>query len=450
MSISYSQDQVMRPDQLCGDSCVEPSTGIYVPVGCLFKCMQDCLKQIGGEVEKYYLPGKDSWHNFDVVGEAYREAQVTAALGRRPRLDEEIEEVFEAFLIPEPDNPHDANAVSVRVNGHVVGYLDRDAAQVYRPILHRIAASGMVATTTARIWAVVRESWEDNQRARFFANVRIYLPEPHQILPLNNQSQANAAVLPWGGALQVTGEDKHFNHLFNYLPENSEGLVILTMHKLVQTLKNGAEKHLVEVRLDGERVGQLTSATSNHYLPTIAHAADGGKELGIWAKIKGSGLAAELVIQGARATELSDDWLNTMPTFPRLIPEAAGYEVPPAFIEEPPTRRDQRATLPATAPPSAPTTNPSGSSPVNITSKPFKGHVVVTEKDRRYSPITHRSAGVAIIIIAVIVGAMLGAIPLIGPVLFIGCLVLGIMGNIRSRKIAAVLEKERSIPDLRL
>lgn len=52
---------------------------------------------MGDEVEKYYLPGKDSWHNFDVVGEAFREAEITAALGRRPRLDEEIEEVFEAF-----------------------------------------------------------------------------------------------------------------------------------------------------------------------------------------------------------------------------------------------------------------------------------------------------------------------------------------------------------------
>ena len=406
-------------------------------------------KQVGGEVEKYYLPGKDNWHNFDVVGEAYREAQVTAAQ-RRPRLDEEIEEVFEALLVPEPDNPHDANAVSVRVNGHVIGYLDRSAAQVYRQIFHRIAASGMVATTAARIWAVVRESWEDDGRARFFSNVRIYLPEPHQILPLNNHNQANVAVLPWGGALQVTGEDSHFSHLFNYLPENGEGLVILTMHRLVQTLKNGTEKHLVEVRLDGERVGQLTSATSNHYLPTIAHAADIGKELGIWAKIKGSGLAAELVIQGARATELSDEWLNTMPTFPPLVPEAAVYSVPPAFTGDLPTRRDPRAAQSVSALRSAPTNNSSAAPFVNTNPKLPRGHVIVTEKDRRYSPLTHRVGGVAMIIIAIIIGAVLAAIPLLGPVLFIGCLVLGIMGNIRSRKIAAVLERERSIPVLRL
>lgn len=405
---------------------------------------------MGDEVEKYYLPGKDSWHNFDVVGEAFREAEVTAALGRRPRLDEEIEEVYEALLVPEPDNPHDPNAVSVRVNGHVIGYLDRDAAQVYRPIFHRIAASGMVATTTARIWAVVRESWEDERRARFFSNVRIYLPEPHQILPLNSHSQASVAVLPWGGALQVTGEDSHFSHLFNYLPKNGEGLVILTMHRLIQTLKNGTEKHLVEVRLDGERVGQLTPATSNHYLPTIAHAADIGKDLGIWAKIKGSGLAAELVIQGARAMELNDEWLNTMPTFPRLIPETAAYNVPPAFTGDAPAGRDAKATLRSHAFNSASTSNPSASPSRNTNPKPFKGHAMVKEKDRRYSPLTHRLGGVAMIIIAVIVGALLAAIPLIGPVLFIGCLILGIMGNIRSRRVAAVLEEERSVSELHL
>ena len=364
-------------------------------------------------MEKYYLPGKDSWHNFDVVGEAYREAQIAAAVGRRPKLDEEIEEVLEAQLVPEPDNPHDANAVSVRVNGQVVGYLDRDAAQAYRPIIHRIAASGMVATTSARIWAVVRESWEDDQRPRFFANVRVYLPEPHQILPLNSQSQARVAVLPWGGALQVTGEDQHFSHLFNYVPKNGEGLVILTLHRLIQTLKNGTEKQLVEVRLDGERVGQLTSATSNHYLPAIDHATGTGKEVGIWAKIKGSGLAAELVIQGARATELSDEWLNTMPTFPRLAPEADLYNVPPAFIEDPRAGREHRVTRAATALTPAPTNQASSASAVasmDTITKRAKGRVTVTEKDRRYSPLIHRLAGIAMIVIAVIFGAILGAI----------------------------------------
>lgn len=141
------------------------------------------VRKLGGRSGQVLPARKDSWHNFDVVGEAFREAEVTAALGRRPRLDDEIEEVFEALLVPEPDNPHDTNAVSVRVKGHVIGYQDRDAAQVYRPIFHRIAASGVVATTTARIWAVVRKSWEDERRARFFQTSASTCQSPTRYFP---------------------------------------------------------------------------------------------------------------------------------------------------------------------------------------------------------------------------------------------------------------------------
>jgi hypothetical protein len=58
--------------------------------------------------------------------------------------------------------------------------------------------------------------------------------------------------------------------------------------------------------------------------------------------IKGSGLAAELVIRGARATELNDELLKTTPTFPRLAPEAALYNVP-SWSEPLPCRRRRYA-----------------------------------------------------------------------------------------------------------
>ena len=60
---------------------------------------------------------------FDIVGEAYREEQIVAALGFRPGLDEERVAMTKAELIPEPDNPHDAYAVAVRIGGHSVGDL---------------------------------------------------------------------------------------------------------------------------------------------------------------------------------------------------------------------------------------------------------------------------------------------------------------------------------------
>jgi hypothetical protein len=41
-------------------------------------------------------------------------------------------------LVPEPDNPHDANAVAVMVEGERVGYLKRDVAAIYSPVLQKL------------------------------------------------------------------------------------------------------------------------------------------------------------------------------------------------------------------------------------------------------------------------------------------------------------------------
>lgn len=128
-----------------------------------------------------------------------------------------------------------------------------------------------------------------------------------------------------------------------------------------------------------------------------------------------------------------------MPSFPPLTPETAAYTVPPAYIGEAPRPRSPRTITTPSAGESSLRTVPPSKKAVR---QPLQGKVVLTDKDRRYSPLIHRIAGVAMIVIGVIIGAILAAIPLLGPALFIGCLALGIMGNIRSRKIAAALEQE--------
>ena len=44
------------------------------------------------------------------------------------------------MLVREPDNPHDANAISVRIEGSTVGYLCRDDARSYLPGLLKLEA----------------------------------------------------------------------------------------------------------------------------------------------------------------------------------------------------------------------------------------------------------------------------------------------------------------------
>jgi hypothetical protein len=67
-------------------------------------------------------------------------------------------------------------------------------------------------------------------------------------------------------------------------------------------------KDLVEVRIDGHRVGQLTPKMSGDLLPAVRHLAAKGLLTVVKAKVKGNRLKAEITIHSARAHELPADW----------------------------------------------------------------------------------------------------------------------------------------------
>ena len=56
-----------------------------------------------------------------------------------------------AALIPEPTNPHDPNAVKVEIDGKLVGYLPRQAAIDYGPLVKEPAERGRTAVCEAMI-----------------------------------------------------------------------------------------------------------------------------------------------------------------------------------------------------------------------------------------------------------------------------------------------------------
>lgn len=83
-----------------------------------------------------------------VVGELHYQ-EILRALAGRPGSDG----TFTARLVPEPDNPHDAKAVAVCVDGDLakVGYLARDIANTYHP---RLALRAVPVTCPARLTGV--------------------------------------------------------------------------------------------------------------------------------------------------------------------------------------------------------------------------------------------------------------------------------------------------------
>lgn len=57
----------------------------------------------------------------------------------------------EAVLVPEPSNVHDTNAVMVQVDGRLVGYLPRQSAVGYAPMVAAVEARGRSAACEAMI-----------------------------------------------------------------------------------------------------------------------------------------------------------------------------------------------------------------------------------------------------------------------------------------------------------
>lgn len=289
--------------------------------------------------------GRAMWPNLEVAGEFAREANIVKVIGGRPAPNKDVEiEDVPVTLVLEPSNSHDRNAVMVQVNGLTVGYLTREDAQLYKQPLTRLAASGCVATTTGRIWAST-DNWDG--RKKFRSRVTVALPPVEMMLPLNNPPKGEYNLLPWGGGLQVTKEEDHFDVLFHHVPPSGTGLIYVTLHKGIRTLKNGTEKPFVEIRADGERVGEMTPATSGHFLPLVEHLEATGEIPTALAKITGSALAAQLVLQAAKAPEIPDSWIASSPNqVPRLLEWQEEYE--PVVVASTTVPRSVRRAAPAT------------------------------------------------------------------------------------------------------
>lgn len=86
---------------------------------------------------------------FDIVGEGNYQDALDAIAG--PKCADGVEYECEATLVPEPSNPHDANAVVVQIESCTVGYLPRAVAQEWNAMLGRMGRVGGSITVDAMI-----------------------------------------------------------------------------------------------------------------------------------------------------------------------------------------------------------------------------------------------------------------------------------------------------------
>ena len=80
-----------------------------------------------------------------VVGTSHYQDALLELSGRKG--DEEIRVQKIAVFVPEPDNPHDPNAIAVHIDGRLVGYLSRDENRRWLDVVAGggIGAEAMIA-----------------------------------------------------------------------------------------------------------------------------------------------------------------------------------------------------------------------------------------------------------------------------------------------------------------
>jgi hypothetical protein len=250
-----------------------------------------------------------------VVGESrYADALRRAVVHRDRSSTGEL--MVDAVLVPEPGNRYDANAVAVTIDGRNVGYLPREDAPPYAAVLGRLADRGVLARVPARLW------WEHLDAGTLFASVSLDLAPAELLLPINALPEG-AVEIPRGGAMQVTGEDAHLDRLTPLLGSQPVVAAYASLHEITER-RPRSERQIVEVRINGSRVGQLTPAMSEHLLVLIRHATELGLALHARAHVRGNALKADVVVYPTRAADLAQSWIASLPTLAARSAESAG------------------------------------------------------------------------------------------------------------------------------
>ena len=190
-------------------------------------------------------------HLYPVVGEASYQRTLTRLAGRLgPDGPADDERWHVADLIPEPDNPHDPNAIGVVVGGEHVGYIARDRTELYHPFLRWARAAGWDGVSCrARIMGGF--GFDDGGRAHLGI-------ELHHTMPLLVQYDGPPPTIPDldTGRVNLVGEQHHQEFLE----------ACLHRRLLAQLVVEGEAVHAV---VGGTRIGSLTAKMADRYRDLI-------------------------------------------------------------------------------------------------------------------------------------------------------------------------------------
>lgn len=267
------------------------------------------------------------WASQEVAGEHHYRDEILRVVGDDLTADG-ADTTRTVELIPEPDNPHDRYAVSIRFVNRTLGYLPRDDALRYHRLVSELLDEKLVPIVRARI--VVRRVvlWDDDGHTRpdLRVGIYLYLTSPDTAVPINDPPERDYTLLPSGGSVQVLKTNDHFDVVRRHLPASGTGMLVVTLAAIDVRTSRTSKRH-IDVRLDGERIGQFSAAMSEKFLPAVDHFDARGLMTAARAMIVASTVSAKITVRALKAFELDEDILMgapiTIPHRRRSRPDAS-------------------------------------------------------------------------------------------------------------------------------
>jgi DNA polymerase-3 subunit epsilon len=206
-----------------------------------------------------------------VVGEShYQPALHRAARGAAAGSDFDQHLPVVAVLVPEPENPHDPYAVRVEIvtgaHAETAGYLCRSDARAYQATLLALRDAGYVGSCPGRITG--------GGPGRLYG-VYLHLAGPEALLLENLVGEID--LLEPERHVTVTREESHQETLARH-HLTTRSLTRVAAELVSSSMSHGKYKdaYAVEVRLGGERVGELTAGMSTRYKHLVVASEEGG------------------------------------------------------------------------------------------------------------------------------------------------------------------------------
>jgi hypothetical protein len=197
-----------------------------------------------GTLEAALLEGDE---DLEVVGESHRQADLWRVVGGRHRPEVHVRMDVYAVLLAEDGNPYDPNAVSVWIDGLMVGYLPRDEARRLRPGL--LAAQDREGKPIALEGVVVGGGMRGDGPGRLGVFLR-YDPEDFGLAAPPEAPYADARLRAALGEDLASSKESPYDMLWMHGLSDDDIRGIKVLRKALATESNVIGRHFIYAELE--------------------------------------------------------------------------------------------------------------------------------------------------------------------------------------------------------